>query len=87
MYYFARDDRVYRAFAELLDRHKDPIQTKVGRRLRWQLNTLRTQLEGRSRNYRVSVAYRFGYPLGLTRTFCQAKVETLAKELDEGQGP
>ena len=86
MYYFARDDRVYRAFVELLDRHKDSIQTKVGRRLRWQLNTLRTQLEGRSRNYRVSVAYRFGYTLGLTRKFCKAKVETIEKEIDEGKG-
>ncbi len=54
MYYFARDDRVYRAFVERLDRHKDAIQTKLGRRLRWQLNALRTHLDGRSRNYHVS---------------------------------
>ncbi|RDX53100.1 hypothetical protein OH76DRAFT_1399703 [Lentinus brumalis] len=55
MYYFARDDRVYRAFVERLDRHKDAIQTKLGRRLRWQLNALRTHLEGRSRNYHSKV--------------------------------
>ncbi|KAI0771473.1 hypothetical protein BD413DRAFT_475639 [Trametes elegans] len=65
-YYFARDDRVYRAFVERLDRHKDAIQLKVGRRLRWQLRVLRTQLEGRNRTYR-------------------SKVESLAKELDEGK--
>lgn len=55
-YYFARDDRVYRAFVERLDRHQDAIQTKVGRRLRWQLRALRNHLEGRNRNFRVSEA-------------------------------
>ncbi|EJF63002.1 hypothetical protein DICSQDRAFT_179669 [Dichomitus squalens LYAD-421 SS1] len=65
-YYFARDDRVYRALVERLDRHKDELP-KLGRRLRWQLRALRTHLEGRSRAYR-------------------AKVESLAKELDEGEG-
>ncbi|KAH9922026.1 uncharacterized protein BXZ73DRAFT_91709 [Epithele typhae] len=44
-YYFARDDRVYRAY----------IRTKVGRRLRWQLGALRVHLEGRSKNYRTKV--------------------------------
>ncbi|KAI0649984.1 hypothetical protein C8Q79DRAFT_902510 [Trametes meyenii] len=66
-YYFARDDRVYRAFVERLDRHKDAIQLKVGRRLRWQLRVMRAQLEGRSRTFR-------------------SKIESLAKELDEGEG-
>ena len=56
-YYFARDDRVYRAFVERLDRHKDVIQTKLGRRLRWRLNALRRHLEGRSKNYRVRDVY------------------------------
>ncbi|KAI1792950.1 hypothetical protein LXA43DRAFT_299990 [Ganoderma leucocontextum] len=65
-YYFARDDRVHKAFVERLDRHKDQIP-KLGRRLRWQLRVLRSHLEGRSRAYR-------------------AKVEALAKELDEGEG-
>ncbi|KAJ3018534.1 hypothetical protein NUW54_g316 [Trametes sanguinea] len=66
-YYFARDDRVYRAFVERLEQHKDAIQSKVGRRLRWQLRVLQTQLEGRNRTFR-------------------SKVESLAKELDEGEG-
>ncbi|KAI0637773.1 hypothetical protein C8Q77DRAFT_388200 [Trametes polyzona] len=66
-YYFARDDRVYRAFVERLDKHKDAIKLKVGRRLRWQLRVLQTQLEGRARTYR-------------------SKVESLAQELDEGEG-
>ncbi|KAH9853810.1 hypothetical protein C2E23DRAFT_820584 [Lenzites betulinus] len=66
-YYFARDDRVYRALVERLDRHKEEISRKVGRRLRWQLKVLQTQLEGRTRTYR-------------------SKVESLARELDEGEG-
>ncbi|KAI0751321.1 hypothetical protein C8Q80DRAFT_1099496 [Daedaleopsis nitida] len=66
-YYFARDDRVYRAFVERLDRQQDAIQTKLGRRLRWQLRALCNHLEGRNRSYR-------------------SKVESLAKELDEGEG-
>ncbi|KAI9001164.1 hypothetical protein BD414DRAFT_511746 [Trametes punicea] len=66
-YYFARDDRVYRAFVERLEQHNDAIQSKVGRRLRWQLRVLQTQLEGRNRTFR-------------------SKVESLAKELDEGEG-
>ena len=84
-YYFARDDRVYRAFVERLDRHKDAIQLKVGRRLRWQLRVLRTQLEGRNRTYRVGPIYLDAYPRPLTRK-CQSKVESLARELDEGEG-
>ncbi|CDO74078.1 hypothetical protein BN946_scf185043.g128 [Trametes cinnabarina] len=52
-YYFARDDRVYRAFIDRLEEHKDAIQSKVGRRLRWQLRALQTQLEGRNRTFRA----------------------------------
>ncbi|KAJ7179239.1 hypothetical protein C8R46DRAFT_1159886 [Mycena filopes] len=36
-YYFARDDRVYKAFAERLDAHKTAIQFKLTKRLKWQL--------------------------------------------------
>lgn len=57
-FYFARDDRVYKAFAERLEKHEDIVRTKLGRRLRWQLNALRTHLEGRSRTYRVSVIFQ-----------------------------
>ncbi|KAI0829413.1 hypothetical protein BC628DRAFT_1360422 [Trametes gibbosa] len=54
-YYFARDDRVYRALIERLGRHKEDINRKLGRRLRWQLKVLQTQLEGRTRTYRSKV--------------------------------
>lgn len=53
-YFFARDDRVYKAFTGVLDKYKNEIQKHVNRRLRWQLNILRTTLEGRSITYRVS---------------------------------
>jgi hypothetical protein len=53
-YFFARDDRVYRAFVGALDKYKNEIQKYVNRRLRWQLNTLRTTLDGRTITYRVS---------------------------------
>ena len=53
-YFFARDDRVYRAFVDALDKYKNEIQKHVNRRLRWQLNALRSTLEGRTVTYRVS---------------------------------
>ncbi|KAF9569020.1 hypothetical protein CPC08DRAFT_702140 [Agrocybe pediades] len=54
-YYFARDDRVYKAFIERLDRHKAEIQRTCSRRLRWQLEVLREVLEGRSVTFRRKV--------------------------------
>ncbi|KAJ6538597.1 hypothetical protein B0H10DRAFT_2140615 [Mycena sp. CBHHK59/15] len=54
-YYFARDDRVYKAFVERLDQHKNVIQFKLTRRLKWQMRVLRTVLEGRSTTYRNKV--------------------------------
>ncbi|KDR83835.1 hypothetical protein GALMADRAFT_262202 [Galerina marginata CBS 339.88] len=54
-YYFARDDRVYKAFTERLDRHKSEIQRTCSRRLRWQLQVLREVLEGRSVTFRRKV--------------------------------
>ncbi|KAF4619940.1 hypothetical protein D9613_005183 [Agrocybe pediades] len=53
-YYFARDDRAYKAFIERLDRHKAEIQRTCSRRLRWQLEVLREVLEGRSVTFRAS---------------------------------
>lgn len=50
-YYFARDNRVYKAFVERLDQHKVVIQNSLSRRLRWQLRVLRTVLEGRTTTY------------------------------------
>jgi len=54
-YYFARDDRVYKAFVERLDEHKHAIQFKLTKRLKWQLRVLRTVLEGRTTTYRSKV--------------------------------
>jgi len=54
-YFFARDDRVYRAFVDNLDKYKNEIQKYVNRRLRWQLNVLRTTLEGRTVTYRRKI--------------------------------
>ncbi|CAL1702185.1 unnamed protein product [Somion occarium] len=54
-YYFARDDRVYKAFCDRLDRHKQVIERKASRRLRWQLRVLRKVMEGRTTNYRSKV--------------------------------
>ncbi|EMD41083.1 hypothetical protein CERSUDRAFT_111656 [Gelatoporia subvermispora B] len=49
-YYFARDDRVYKAFTERLDHHKDSLR-KLGKRLRWQIEVLREVMEGRSLSF------------------------------------
>ncbi|KAJ6516003.1 hypothetical protein C8R45DRAFT_811479 [Mycena sanguinolenta] len=54
-YYFARDDRVYKAFVERLDEHKAGIQNKLSKRLKWQLRVLRAVLEGRTTTYRSKV--------------------------------
>ncbi|RDB22675.1 hypothetical protein Hypma_010292 [Hypsizygus marmoreus] len=54
-YYFARDDRVYKAFVDRLDRHKAAIQNSLTRRLKWQLRVLKTVLEGRTMTYRRKV--------------------------------
>ncbi|KAJ7499005.1 hypothetical protein FB451DRAFT_1427791 [Mycena latifolia] len=54
-YYFARDDRVYKAFVERLDEHKNAIQFKLTKRLKWQLRILRTVLEGRTITYRSKI--------------------------------
>lgn len=54
-YYFARDDRVYKAFVDRLDQHKVAIQNSTSRRLKWQLRLLRTVLEGRTTTYRRKV--------------------------------
>lgn len=54
-WYFARDDRVYKAFCDRLDEHKGEIERRLGRRLRWQLRVLRAVMEGRSTNYSSKV--------------------------------
>ncbi|TFY56806.1 hypothetical protein EVJ58_g7417 [Rhodofomes roseus] len=39
-WYFARDDRVYRAFAERLKEHKKELEQRCSKRLKWQLRLL-----------------------------------------------
>ena len=53
-YYFARDDRVYKAFVDRLDKHQQAINRTCTRRLKWQMRVLRTVMEGRNTNFRVS---------------------------------
>lgn len=50
-YYFARDDRVYKAFTERLDRHRHAINRTCTKRLRWQMRVLRAVMEGRQTTY------------------------------------
>ncbi|KAI0091961.1 hypothetical protein BDY19DRAFT_927701 [Irpex rosettiformis] len=54
-YYFARDDRVYKAFVDRLDQYKHAINRTCTRRLKWQMRVLRTVIEGRNTNYRSKV--------------------------------
>ncbi|KAJ7283739.1 hypothetical protein C8J57DRAFT_1432781 [Mycena rebaudengoi] len=50
------NDRVYKAFVERLDEHKNAIKFKLNRRLKWQLRVLTTVLgSGRSTTYRSKV--------------------------------
>ena len=56
-YYFARDDRVYRAFVDRLDKHKTEIHEKLSRRLKWQFRVLRKVLDGRTTAYHVSISF------------------------------
>ncbi|KAJ3490321.1 hypothetical protein NLI96_g1541 [Meripilus lineatus] len=46
-YYFARDDRVYKAFSEATYKQREAIKVKVPRRLRRQLKILEEVMEGR----------------------------------------
>ncbi|KZP32863.1 hypothetical protein FIBSPDRAFT_811645 [Athelia psychrophila] len=54
-WYFARDDRVYKAFLDRLELHKGAILRSCSRRLRWQFRILAKVLEGRSTTYRNKV--------------------------------
>ncbi|KAH6914992.1 hypothetical protein BKA70DRAFT_1257647 [Coprinopsis sp. MPI-PUGE-AT-0042] len=54
-YYFARDDRVYKAFVERCDTHKAQIARSCPRRLRWQMQVLTTCLQGRQLSFRRKV--------------------------------
>jgi hypothetical protein len=54
-YYFARDDRVYKAFIERLDHGQSVINRTSSKRLKWQLRVLKAVMEGRSTTLRVSI--------------------------------
>lgn len=55
LYYFARDDRVFRAFTDRLELHQSAIHRNISRRLKWQLRLLRQVLEDRNITYRAKV--------------------------------
>jgi len=70
---------------ERFDRRKSEIQHQCNRRLRWQLTALRDCLEGRSTTFRVRILLVSSFAL---ITFAkQSKIELLAKQLDEDEGP
>ncbi|KAJ7031444.1 hypothetical protein C8F04DRAFT_1110286 [Mycena alexandri] len=56
-HYFARDERVFNAFTEKLDTHRELVfESKcIGRRLRSQLTVLRECLDGRATTYRNKI--------------------------------
>ncbi|KZT24459.1 hypothetical protein NEOLEDRAFT_1067160 [Neolentinus lepideus HHB14362 ss-1] len=55
VYYFARDDRVYKAFCQRVDDNSGAIQRTASRRLRWQIRVLKAVLETRATTYRRKV--------------------------------
>ncbi|TDL29355.1 hypothetical protein BD410DRAFT_779753 [Rickenella mellea] len=59
-YYFARDDRVFRAFLDRLHEHKAAIARSASRRLKWQLRVLENVLEGRMTTYRSKIELLVG---------------------------
>ncbi|KAK0206499.1 hypothetical protein DFS33DRAFT_1372790 [Desarmillaria ectypa] len=54
-YFFARDDRVFKCFAEQLDKHAGSIRHSLSKRLKWQLRVLRAVIETRTTSYRRKV--------------------------------
>jgi len=52
IYYFARDDRVYKDFVDKVDKHRSWIQKKCPRRLKRQVKVLEERLEMRTVNLR-----------------------------------
>jgi len=51
-YYFARDDRIYKAFVERLQSNRQAISRMLTKRLKWQLRVLEAVVEGRTQTYR-----------------------------------
>lgn len=86
-YYFARDDRVYKAFLERCDTHKAQIARSCPRRLRWQMRVLTTCLQGRQLSFRVS-CLPILFLSTLTFGILQRKIELIEAQLDhEPQDP
>jgi len=54
-YYFARDDRVYKAFVERVQKNRTAIARSLTKRLKWQIRILEEVLEGRTQSYRSKV--------------------------------
>ncbi|KAG1839068.1 hypothetical protein C8R48DRAFT_741991 [Suillus tomentosus] len=55
VYYFARDDRVFKAFMDRVNTHQATIRRVLSRRLKWQFRVLQNVLEGRNTTYRRKV--------------------------------
>ncbi|KAF8517844.1 hypothetical protein JB92DRAFT_3142228 [Gautieria morchelliformis] len=51
-YYFARDDRVYKAFADRVQANRSAISRSLTKRLKWQIRVLERVVEGRRMTYR-----------------------------------
>lgn len=60
-YYFARDLRVYGAFQDRLETHKNEIKRLINKRLKWQLRVLSAVIEGRSITFRVCLVLMTAY--------------------------
>ncbi|KAI5124842.1 hypothetical protein M0805_007276 [Coniferiporia weirii] len=58
-YYFARDDRVFKAFQERIHRHRVAL-AGVSKRLKWQIRVLERVLEGRTTTYRNKIVLLAG---------------------------
>lgn len=55
VYYFARDDRVFKSFMDRVNAHQATIRRTLSRRLKWQFRVLQNVLEGRNTTYRRKV--------------------------------
>lgn len=71
-YYFARDDRVFKAFQDRVHDKRVDIARHASKRLRWQLRVLERVLDGRTTTYRVSlVDCLHSYKLALNLIFTE----------------
>jgi len=59
-YYFARDDRVFKAFQDRIHVHRANMARTLSRRLKWQIRVLEKVLEGRNTTYRSKIEHLAG---------------------------